>query len=420
MIGAINNASAILYFSATGRRLKMAPMDHDEQRLQSNSYQGPLRGIRVVDLTTVVMGPYASQTLAEYGAEVIKVEAPGGDGTRQIGPAREDGMAALFLGINRNKRSVVLDLKTPEGRADLLRLAAGADVFMHNMRPEKLCALGLGPEAIHQVNRRMVFAALTGFGTGGRYAGQPAYDDVIQGLSGLASMMEMQSGTPRYLPTTVADKVGSLTAVGAILAALLQQRATGKGAVVEVPMFESVVSFGLVEHSQGDLFDPPLAPPGYRRALMPARRPHATRDGFACTMPYSDAHWNSLLRELGDAEALNDDRFSSLAQRTRHIELLYERLAEHVKSRTTDEWLALCRRLDIPAARMNRLGELRSDPHLRDVGHFVELHDPEMGCVVFPRNPVSFDGWKSPVRVPPRLGADTDHVMGQARREAAQ
>lgn len=394
-------------------------METSKSRSDSGVAAGPLRGLLVVDLTTVVMGPYASQALAEYGAEVIKVEAPGGDSTRHIGPGREPGMAALYLGTNRNKRSVLLDLKSAQGQDDLLAIVAGADVFMHNMRPEKLEALGLGPEVLRAANPRLVFAALTGFGREGPYSGQPAYDDVIQGLSGLAAMMEMQSGTPRYLPTTVADKVGSLVAVGAIMAALVQRQHTGAGATVEVPMFESVVSFGLVEHSQGDLFEPPLAPPGYRRALMPSRRPYATRDGHICVMPYSDAHWQALLAELGDDEARLDERFATLALRTVHIEALYERLGDHLRQRTTEEWLLALRRLDIPAARMNRLEDLRSDPHLQAVGHFVAVHDARMGTLVFPSNPVSFDGWKPPVRMPPRLGADTQDVLCQARRERA-
>jgi crotonobetainyl-CoA:carnitine CoA-transferase CaiB-like acyl-CoA transferase len=394
-------------------------METSQTRMRSDLAAGPLQGVRVVDLTTVVMGPYASQALAEYGAEVIKVEAPGGDSTRHIGPGREPGMAALYLGINRNKRSVLLDLKTPQGREDLLAIVAGADVFMHNMRTEKLQALGLGPEVLRADNPRLVFAALTGFGSGGPYAGQPAYDDVIQGLSGLAAMMEMQSGTPRYLPTTVADKVGSLVAVGAIMAALVQRQRTGVGATVEVPMFESVVSFGLVEHSQGDLFEPPLAPPGYRRALMPSRRPYATRDGHICVMPYSDSHWQALLEELGDDEARRDERFATLAQRTVHIEALYERLGAHLGERTTDEWLLTLRRLDIPAARMNRLEDLRSDPHLQAVEHFVPVHDERMGTLVFPCNPVSFDGWKPVLRMPPRLGEDTADVLGRARAEGS-
>jgi crotonobetainyl-CoA:carnitine CoA-transferase CaiB-like acyl-CoA transferase len=373
----------------------------------------PLAGIRIVDLSTVVLGPYASQLLGEYGAEVIKVEAPGGDSTRRIGPGTEDGMAALFLGVNRNKRGVMLDLKTPRGIEALLALTATADVFMHNMRPEKLEALGLGPAVLRALNPKLVFAALVGFSSDGPYAGRPAYDDVIQGLSGLAALMEMQGGTPRYVPTTMADKIGSLFAVQAILAAIVERHRTGTGATLEVPMFEAVVSFGLVEHMHGAQFDPPLERIGYLRALMPHRKPYPTLDGYLCIMPYSDAHWQGFLREAGDAQALADPRFRDIGGRTRHIGALYERLASHIATRGTEDWLAVCRRLDIPAERMNRLADLQTDPHLLAVGHFKKVHDPGMGSLVFPANPIRFDDWKPQVGVPPRLGQDNDAVMAE-------
>ncbi|MDR7097596.1 CaiB/BaiF CoA transferase family protein [Hydrogenophaga laconesensis] len=377
--------------------------------------KGPLAGMKVIDLTTVVMGPYASQTLAEYGAEVIKIEAPGGDSTRQIGPELEVGMASLFLAVNRNKRSVVLDLKTDEGRAALLALVKDADVFMHNMRPEKLRALDLGASRLRQLNPRLVFAELTGFSSSGPYAGLPAYDDVIQGLSGLAAMMERQIGEPRYMPTTLADKVGSMVAAGAIMAALVRRATSGEGATVEIPMFEAVVSFGLVEHAQGALFDPPVSAVGYRRAFASHRKPFVTADGHICVMPYSDAHWSSILKAFNDCEAGQDPRYSSLSDRTKNIDSLYERLAGHLRGCTSVEALALCRRLDIPSAPMNRLDDLMFDPHLVAVGHFVRIEDERMGTLVFPANPVTFDGWKSTPSVPPRLGADTESVLSSAR-----
>jgi len=364
----------------------------------------------------VVLGPYASQLLGEYGAEVIKVEAPNGDSTRRIGPSTEQGMGALFLGVNRNKRSVVLDLKTNDGIETLLALTATADVFMHNMRPEKLEALGLGPEVLRLQNPRLVFAGLVGFSSDGPYAGRPAYDDVIQGLSGLAALMEMQGGTPRYVPTTMADKIGSLFAVQAILAAIVERHHTGLGSTIEVPMFEAVVSFGLVEHMHGAQFDPPLERIGYLRALMPHRKPYQTSDGYLCIMPYSDAHWQDFLHEVGDTGALSDPRFSNISERTRHISALYERLAKHIATRSTEEWLAVCRRLDIPAERMNRLSDLQTDPHLQAVGHFKRVNDPMMGDLVFPANPIRFDRWKPEVRVPPRLGQDTDAVLAELYR----
>lgn len=372
---------------------------------------GPLAGLKVIDLTTVVMGPYASQMLAEFGAEVIKIEAPAGDSTRQIGPAREAGMAALFLAVNRNKRSVVLDLKTASGREALLALVKQADVFMHNMRPDKLLALDLGPDRLRRVNQRLVYAELTGFASAGPYAGRPAYDDVIQGLSGLAAMMEMQTGEARYMPTTLADKVGSLVASSAIMAALLRRGVSGEGSTVEIPMFESVVSFGLVEHAQGTLFDPPASEIGYRRAIAPSRRPFDTLDGHVCVMPYSDVHWQSLLDALDDGETRRDPRFGTLSDRTLHIEALYARLASHLSALTTGHVLSLCQRLDIPCAPMNRLADLKTDPHLVAVDHFVRVEDDRMGTLIFPANPVTFDGWRSTPVVPPRLGADTQSVL---------
>jgi crotonobetainyl-CoA:carnitine CoA-transferase CaiB-like acyl-CoA transferase len=373
--------------------------------------QGPLTGVRVIDISTVVLGPYCTQFLAEYGADVIKIEAPQGDSTRQIGPATEADMASLFLAVNRNKRSVVLDLKHPEGRLALLKLVEHADVFVHNMRPKKLDRLGLSASVITARNPLLVHASLLGFSEKGPYAGRPAYDDVIQGLSGMAALMEMQGGTPRYLPTTLADKVASLIGVQAILAALVERNRSGRGAVVEVPMYESMVSFGLVEHLYGAQFSPPRDRIGYPRVLLPHRRPYATLDGHICVMPYSDRHWRSFLSAVDDQSTLADPRFADIAARTRNIDMLYERLSDHIACRSTAHWIALCRELDIPAERMNRLEDLPEDPHLQAVGHFQQVDDSAMGTLVFPANPVSFDGWKPRPRIPPRLGEHTETVL---------
>lgn len=373
--------------------------------------QGPLSGVRVIDLSTVVLGPYCTQFLGEYGADVIKIEAPQGDSTRQIGPAAEQDMASLYLGVNRNKRSVVIDLKRKEGHQSLCRLLENADVFVHNMRPKKLARLGLSAEAVTKLNPRIIYASLVGFSENGPYAGRPAYDDVIQGLSGMAALMELQSGIPRYLPTTMADKVASLIGVQAILAALLERNHTNHGATVEVPMYESLVSFGLVEHLYGAQFSPPRERIGYPRALMPNRRPYATQDGYICVMPYSDLHWHSFLTAVGDQTTLNDPRFADIGARTRNIDALYERLAAHIACRSTAHWIALCRELDLPAERMNRLEDLPNDPHLKAVGHFQQVNDSQMGTLVFPANPVSFDGWRPTPHIPPRLGEHTESVL---------
>ncbi|HEY9281405.1 MAG TPA: CoA transferase [Eoetvoesiella sp.] len=372
---------------------------------------GPLQGLRIIDLSTVVLGPYASQFLAEYGAEVIKIEALEGDSTRRIGPQTESGMASLFMSVNRNKRSVAIDLKQREGRETLLALIGTADVFMHNMRPQKIAKLGLDPTTLTALNPRLIYAGLHGFSENGLYAGRPAYDDIIQGLCGMAALMEMQSGIPGYLPTVLADKVASLIGVQAILAAVVERARTNKGVVVEVPMFESLVSFGLVEHLYGGQFDPPQDQVGYMRVLMPYRRPYATLDSYLCIMPYSDEHWHTFLSAVNDSEALKDPRFASLSLRTKNIDALYQRLSEHVRTRTTNDWLRLCQDLDIPAAPMNRLEDLQNDPHLMSVGHFQKVHDPQMGTLVFPANPVRFNDWQPTAQVPPRLGADTVEVL---------
>jgi crotonobetainyl-CoA:carnitine CoA-transferase CaiB-like acyl-CoA transferase len=374
----------------------------------------PLEGVRILDLSSVVLGPYASQILGDYGADVIKIEAPEGDSTRRTGPGREPGMAAIFLGVNRNKRSVVLDLKRPEARAALLALVDTADVFMHSIRPQKLPALGLDPETLMARNPRLVYAGLHGFAQDGPYGGKPAYDDIIQGLSGLAALMERQSGEPRYLPTIAADKTCGLVAAHAILAALFARERTGRGSFVEVPMFESLVSFVLVEHYYGRHFEPALAAPGYPRVLAPWRRPYKTLDGYVCMMPYTDAHWRQFFGEVGRPELAADARFVDIAARTRNIEALYALAGEFIGKRSTTAWLDTCERLDIPAGPMHRLEDLENDPHLAATGFFRTLHDDASGAVRFPGPGVRFDGRPLDPKMPPRLGEHTRAVLREA------
>lgn len=375
-----------------------------------------LDGIRVLDLTTVVFGPYASLILADYGADVIKIESPAGDPVRSAGPGAEELYAALFLGSNRNKRSVALDLKRPAGRAALLRLAERADVIMHSMRPHKMAALGLDPATVLATNPRLIFAELAGFGAGGRYREQPAYDDIVQGLSGAADLLRRQTGEARYLPTIIADKIGGLTAAHAILAALFQRERTGRGQLVEVPMLESMASFLLTEHLHARhrvtaAGDEPAA--GYTRILSPWRRPYPTLDGHVCVMPYGDRHWRAFLTEAGRADLVDDPRLVDLGARTRHIDELYRLLAEIIATEPTAHWLEVCARLDIPAAPVNRLEDLEHDPHLTDVGFFVELTDAT-GSYRFPRNPVRLADSAVEPALPPRLGADTEAVLREA------
>ncbi|WP_432262113.1 CaiB/BaiF CoA transferase family protein [Cupriavidus sp. TMH.W2] len=386
----------------------------------------PLAGIRVVDLSTVVMGPYASQWLADLGAEVIKVEPPEGDSTRRTGPATEPGMAAIFLGVNRSKRSVVLDLKQPAAQAALDRVLAGADVLMHSMRPQKLTALGLAPDAVRQRHPELVFVSLLGFAEDGPYGGRPAYDDIIQGLSGNAALMAAQTGDSRYFPTIAADKTSGLVAALSVCAALAGRARRdaggrgGNGTLVEVPMFESMVAFNLVEHFYGRHFEPPRGPSGYPRVLAPLRRPYRSADGHVCMMPYTDAHWRNFFHAAQRPELAADARFADIAARTRHIETLYELTGEIVQGQSTAHWIELCERLQIPVARINELDDLPADPHLAATGFFETVEDPAMGTLRFPGAPVRFDGQRAPLGTPPRLGEHTGDVLAQAGLSAEE
>lgn len=373
----------------------------------------PLNGIRVLDLSTVVLGPYASQVLADYGADVIKIETPEGDSTRKTGPTTETGMGAIFLGVNRGKRSVVLDLKTPQAREALQKLVDSADVLMHSIRPQKLAAIGLDPQTLRARNPKLVYVGLHGFAEDGPYGGMPAYDDIIQGLSGCAALMERQTGTPQYFPTIAADKTCGLVAAHAILAALFKRERTGEGSYVEVPMFESMVGFNLVEHFYGLHFDPAQAAPGYPRVLNQWRRPYRTTDGFICAMPYTDAHWQRFFIEAGMPELASDARFTNIAARTKHIEQLYEIAANVIAGRGTADWLEIFGQLEIPAAQMRRLEDLQHDEHLRQTGFFETIDDPKMGRLVFPGVPVKFDRERMPVRMAPRLGEHTAEVLAE-------
>ncbi len=284
---------------------------------------GPLSGIRILDLTSVVAGPLATQMLGDMGADVIKIEAPEGDAPRHTGPARSPGMAALFMGLNRSKRSLVLDLKHPGAQQALWRLIAGADVFVHSMRPQAIERLGFGHEAVCAQNPRIVYAALHGYRDGGPYSGQPAYDDVIQGQSGIAALMSQVAGEPLYAPMIIADKTCALAIAGAVSAALFARERTGRGQFVEIPMFEQMVSFVLGEHLFGHNFVPPLGSLGYTRVLASWRRPYQTKDGYLCMMAYTQEHWRKFWTAVGKPDMHSDPRFDfdRLARQERHRDL---------------------------------------------------------------------------------------------------
>ncbi|MEE8247775.1 MAG: CoA transferase, partial [Alphaproteobacteria bacterium] len=263
---------------------------------------GPLEGIRVLDLTAYLLGPFGTQILGDLGAEVIKVEPPEGDIMRRLGPSRHDGMAAVFLNLNRNKRSIVLDLKRAAGREALLRLAVGADVFIHNMRPKAIAALDLGYAAVSAANPKIVYCGTYGYRHDGPYGDKPAFDDMIQGASGMAALVGRQSGEPGYVPTAFIDKTVGMAAAYAILAALFYRERSGEGQELEVPMLETMVQFIMVEHLYGLTFEPPLGGAGYPRMLAPQRRPYRTRDGHICILPYTDRQWRRFLELAGRPE----------------------------------------------------------------------------------------------------------------------
>jgi crotonobetainyl-CoA:carnitine CoA-transferase CaiB-like acyl-CoA transferase len=376
---------------------------------------GPLAGVRILDLTSVVAGPLATQTLGDMGADVIKIEAPEGDAPRHTGPARSPGMAALFMGLNRSKRSLVLDLKIDTAKDALWRLIATADVLVHSMRPQKIAKLGFGHEMVCAKNPRLVYAALHGYRDGGPYSGQPAYDDVIQGQSGIAALMAQITGEPRYAPMILADKTCALSIAGAISAALFARERTGRGQFVEIPMFEQMVSFVLGEHLFGHNFVPPLGALGYTRVTAPWRRPYKTKDGYLCMMAYTQAHWRKFWTLVGKAEMISDPRFDSIASRAKNVVAVYELAGQCIADKTTDEWLARLRELEIPAARMSSLDDLFTDPQLAASGFFKRANHPSEGDILYTDLPVRFGGTRSTSeRLQPRLGEHSFEVLREA------
>ena len=376
---------------------------------------GPLTGVRILDLTSVVAGPLATQSLADMGADIIKIEAPEGDAPRHTGPARSPGMAALFMGLNRGKRSLVLDLKQKPAQDVLWRLLATADVLVHSMRPQAIARLGFGHAVVRKRHPRLIYAALHGYRDGGPYSGQPAYDDVIQGQSGIAALMAQMAGEPRYAPMILADKTCALAIAGAVCAALFERERTGSGRFVEIPMFEQMVAFVLGEHLSGHNFVPPLGPLGYTRVTAPWRRPYQTKDGHLCMMAYTQAHWRKFWNAVGKPEMLSDPRFDTIASRAHNVVALYELAGTCIAGKTTDEWLKILRELEIPAARMSSLGDLFTDPQLAATGFFKHATHPSEGEIQFTELPVRFDGESMTAeRLQPRLGEHSFEVLREA------
>jgi crotonobetainyl-CoA:carnitine CoA-transferase CaiB-like acyl-CoA transferase len=375
---------------------------------------GPLDGIKVVDLTTVFSGPYATLLLADLGADVVKVEAPGGDVVRRAGPARTSEMSPLFMAVDRNKRDLCLNLKEPDGRAVLARLIDEADVLVHNMRVSAAERIGADPESTRKRNPRLVHVAVTGFGTGGPYSDLPAYDDVIQGASGFVSLQSAGSDRLEYARTVVADKTAGLLAFGAACAGLVQRDRTGEGCSIEVPMFETFTSFVLLEHLYGRTFDPPTGPAGYQRVMAEDRRPFETSDGWLSVVFYNDRQWQGFFDVIGKGELGSDTRFADHRSRTVHSGVLYAMVAEAMPTKSTAEWLAILRELDVPAMPVNDVDAVLEDPHLRAVGMFETSNHATEGSYLRVRNPLRFSSGIDDNRIePPPLGAHSAEILAE-------
>ena len=378
---------------------------------------GPLTGVRIIDLTTVVMGPFATQILADLGADVVKVEPPEGDVLRHIAPMRHPGMGHIFLHHNRNKRSIVLDLKQPAGRDALLRLAGSGDVLIYNVRPQAMRRLRLGYEDVAAVNPRIVYVGAYGYGESGRYAGQPAYDDLIQGMVGLPWLTHAAGADrPRYVPTAITDRITGLATVNAVTSALFCRERTGKGQAVEVPMFETLAHMVLGDHMGGRTFEPPLSPARYERMLAPHRVPYATRDGYVCVLVYNDKHWRSFFKLIGREEMFESDpRFSSQEARSRNIGEIYAFVAEIMLTRTSAEWLRALKEADIPVAPLHSVDDIIDDPHLGESAFFVMTEHPTEGRL---RMMVAPGAWSrtqpGALRPAPRLGEHSVEILREA------
>jgi crotonobetainyl-CoA:carnitine CoA-transferase CaiB-like acyl-CoA transferase len=378
---------------------------------------GPLTGVRIIDLTTVVMGPFATQILADLGADVVKVEPPEGDVLRHIAPMRHPGMGHIFLHHNRNKRSIVLDLKQPAGREALLRLARAGDVLIYNVRPQAMRRLRLAYDDVAAVNPRIVYVGAYGYSESGRYAGQPAYDDLIQGMAALPSIFaDAGADRPRYVPTAIADRITGLAAVNAVTAALYCRERTGNGQAVEVPMFETLAHMVLGDHMCGRTFDPPVEPLRYERMLASHRAPYATKDGYVCVLVYNDKHWRGFFKLIGREEMFESDpRFSSQEARSRNIGEVYAFVAESMVTRTSSEWLRLLKEADIPVAPLNSVDDVIDDPHLGESGFFVMTEHPTEGRLRMMATPSAWS--RTPpgaLRPAPRLGEHSVEILREA------
>lgn len=382
---------------------------------------GVLDGIRVVELTTVILGPWATQMLGDMGADVIKVETPTGDTTRHTGPRKNAGMGSLYLATNRNKRSIVLDLTKESGREALFKVIKTADVFVHNLRPKVAKKLGLEYDKFKEEFPDLVYCAAYGFRAGGPMADKPAYDDIIQAASGLADLLTITSDQPRYVPTIIADKASSLNLVSAILAGLLSRERGGGGQAIEVPMFEALVDFVMVEHLYGACFEPPIAKMGYERLLNTMRKPYATTDGYLAVLPYTDRNWQDLFDVAGRDDLKDDPRFESHASRVDHSQEIYGLLADIIATRSSAEWQRELDARNIPVQTVMTKEMLLEDEQLNATGFWRLEEHPTEGTLRMIDPPIRFSKTPSTIRsMPPHLGEQSGDILREAGYSEAE
>ncbi|NMO03088.1 CoA transferase [Gordonia sp. TBRC 11910] len=380
---------------------------------------GPLDGVRILDLTSNFMGPYAALLLADAGADVCKVEAPSGDTTRGVGPRRNPGMSAIFLHLNRNKRSIVLDLKADAGRAALHRMVRDADVLMYSLRPAAMARLGLSYADVAALNPRLIYCGAFGFGQNGPYADRPAYDDLIQAAVGMPVLQARKSGPPDYVATAIADRVVGMAMSNAVTMALYRREKSGRGQEVQVPMFETFAHFVMGDHLYGKTFEPPLGETGYARMMNADRRPYATRDGYLGINVYTDRHWQRFFEVTGHPEMNDDPRFADIHGRTANIGELYAYLAEVLATRSTTEWVQILTEADIPAIPMNTPDSLIDDPHMKDVGFFIDEDHPSEGRIRSLGIAQTWSEDQPEIRHPaPRLGEHTVELLREYNFDA--
>jgi crotonobetainyl-CoA:carnitine CoA-transferase CaiB-like acyl-CoA transferase len=375
----------------------------------TNDPTGPLTGFRVLDLSTVLFGPYASQTLGDWGADVIKIERLEGDTWRTAGQFRNRGMSGQFMAVNRNKRSIALDLKHPDGKAVLQRLVRIADVLVSNIRPAGLARLGFSYEDCKALNPKLIYASATGFGQDGPWRARPAFDEIIQAASGFASALGTEA-EPAFVPSLVADKLCAVALSSAISAALLHRERTGEGQSVEVPMMETLAAFNSIEMLGGHAFLPPIGPTRYKR--VQERRPVRTKDGWITMLPYSGDNWCAFFEAVGHPESIEEFAVRDRVERGRNIDRIYKKMSEIAVERTTAEWETLLLEIDVPHTAFAELEEVTEQPHLKEVGLFKELDHPTEGKLVQARPSTRFS--ESPAgiyRLPPRLGEHTSEIL---------